>query len=145
MQHDNPFDRVMPNSSNPDVILAARTILLAEDDDAIRSYVVRLLRRHGFQVLAARHGKEALELAEQHIGDIVLLLTDVVMPHMGGFELAARFRELRPDAKIVMMSGSTQGHVIPRGVSDGTTPFIQKPFETQQLMRTVQRSLDEFA
>lgn len=128
-----------PSPNEP--LLDSRTILLAEDEDAIRSLVVRLLRRHGFQVLAARHGKEALELAEHHAGGIDLLLTDVVMPQMGGFELAERFRELRPDAKVVMMSGYTQGNVIPRGVSDGTTPFIQKPFETQQLMRTVQRAL----
>lgn len=134
----------MPDVKNgQEHALEGRTILLAEDEDAIRSLVVRLLRRHGFQVLAARHGKEALELAEQHAGDIDLLLTDVVMPHMGGFELVERFREIRPDAKVVMMSGYTQGNVIPRGVADGTTPFIQKPFETQQLMRTVQRALDD--
>ena len=102
-----------------------------------------LQSQHGFQVLAARHGREALDLAEQHVGDIDLLLTDVIMPHMGGFELAERFREIRPDAKVVMMSGYTQGNVIPLGVADGTTPFIQKPFETQQLMRTVQRALDD--
>ncbi len=130
-------------SKSHEPTLDGRTILLAEDEDAIRSLVVRLLRRHGFQVLAARHGREALDLAEQHVGDIDLLLTDVVMPQMGGFELAERFREIRPDAKVVMMSGYTQGNVIPRGVADGTTPFIQKPFETQQLMRTVQRALDD--
>lgn len=120
---------------------AAQTILLAEDEDAIRSLVVRLLRRNGFEVIAAHNGREALELAAAYDGEINLLLTDVVMPLMGGFELVEEFRRRHPDAKVVLMSGYTQGNVIPRGVEDGTMPFLQKPFETQQLMRTVQDAL----
>src|SRR5204862_5464669 len=80
------------------------TVLLVEDDDAVRSLARAVLRRHGYTVLEARHGVDALRLAERHRDTIHLLITDVVMPHMNGRELADRLASVRPKMRVLFMS-----------------------------------------
>jgi signal transduction histidine kinase/CheY-like chemotaxis protein len=114
------------------------TILVVEDEDALRRLVVRLLERAGYQVVAARNGVDALRHAALTTDRIELVLTDVVMREMGGAELAAAIREARPDLPILFMSGYTNAEV---AVGPGALPadavFIQKPFSTSELLERV--------
>ncbi|MEZ4410627.1 MAG: response regulator [Polyangiales bacterium] len=113
------------------------TVLLVEDDDAVRALAQEILKRHGYRVLPARNAGEALLLAERHAGPIHLVLTDVVMPHMGGRELVGRLRPLRPSTRVVFMSGYTDGPV----GHDGA-PLVTKPFTVEGLARAVRDALD---
>ncbi len=113
------------------------TVLLVEDDDGVRALAQEILRRHGYRVLPARNAGEALLLAERHAGPIHLMLSDVVMPHMGGRELVQRLRPLRPAARVVFMSGYTDGPVDIDGV-----PLVTKPFTVEGLARAVRDALD---
>ena len=83
------------------------TVLLVEDEDAVRALAREVLRRQGYVVLEARHGVDALRVAERHTDDIHLMITDVVMPHMSGRELAERLGSVRPKMKVLFMSGAT--------------------------------------
>ena len=88
------------------------TILLAEDEDALRESVAAYLKKHGYKVLAASNGEEALQVAEQYSGQIHLLLTDVVMPKLEGAELATRAGEARPGIPTLFMSGYTDHRLL---------------------------------
>ena len=102
----------------------ARTILLAEDKEGIRNLVCRLLADNGWNVIAAKNGKEALEAAHQHEGPIDLLLSNIDMPEMSGIELAAEIKHLRPETKILFISALPSGTL----VLDGNWEFLPKPF-----------------
>ncbi len=118
------------------------TVLLAEDDELVRLLVREILRVNGYTVLEARDGREALALAEGHRGTIDLLLTDVVMPKMGGRELAERIHALRPDTRILYMSGYTDDAIVRHGVLEEEIPFLQKPFTAVRLSRKVREVLN---
>jgi DNA-binding response OmpR family regulator len=118
------------------------TILLVEDDTIVSNLVHQILKRTGYHVLAAHHGAEALRVAIQHQGPIHLLLTDVVMPLMGGRDLAKRLRELRKGTKVLFMSGYTDDAGIHLGALEPGTGFIQKPFTPDSLSRKVRDVLD---
>jgi PAS domain S-box-containing protein len=118
------------------------TILLVEDDTIVKNLVHQILTRTGYRVLAAHHGAEALRVAIQHQGPIHLLLTDVVMPLMGGRDLAKRLRELRKGTKVLFMSGYTDDAGIHLGALEPGTAFIQKPFTPDSLSRKVRDILD---
>ncbi len=120
----------------------SETILLAEDDDAIRKLVHLMLKKSGYTVLQARHGSEALPICEGHQGPIHLLVTDVVMPHLGGGELARRLLTLRPEIKVLYLSGYTDEAVVRHGVQSAETSFLQKPFSPDALIRKVREVLD---
>jgi CheY-like chemotaxis protein len=115
------------------------TILLAEDESGVRNYARQILERHGYTIVAASNGREALMAARQHPGEIQLLLTDVVMPQMGGAELAAAFAAARPEARILCMSGYSE-RLWP-GAQAGRN-YIQKPFTPSGLLRQVREVLD---
>ncbi len=117
------------------------TILLVEDEDAVRSLAREVLRRHGYVVLEARHGVDAMRVAERHPDDIHLLLTDVVMPHMGGRDLARRLGAVRPNMKTLLMSGYTDHASLPEDLVPGAK-FLQKPFTPELLARRVRGLLD---
>jgi len=117
------------------------TVLLVEDEDAVRALAREVLRRHGYVVLEARHGLDALRVAERHTDDIHLLITDVVMPHMSGRDLAERLSSVRPSMKLLFMSGYTDHAVMHRDLTPGSA-FVQKPFTPEVLARTVRRILD---
>jgi PAS domain S-box-containing protein len=119
------------------------TLLLVEDEAAVRSSARRLLERQGYHVLEARHGADALRIAEESSRPIDLVVTDLVMPEMGGKELAERLRAHRPGLKVLFMSGYTEKVITAGGVMPPNTGFVEKPFTVEQLMRRLREILDE--
>jgi PAS domain S-box-containing protein len=113
------------------------TVLLAEDEDAVRRLVQRALELHGYSVLPARSGEEAEQIERSHLGPIHLLITDVVMPGMGGRELADTIKSRRPQLKILYMSGYTNDEVVRHGVTLARDAFLQKPFTPSGLVAMV--------
>lgn len=114
----------------------AESILLVEDERAVRRILSRELKKYGYLVLESDDGAAALEFAASHPYPIDLLITDVVMPHMGGGELAKRLRSSRPDLKVVFMSGHTDRRAVQEIAETGFT-VLSKPFAPAQLMETV--------
>jgi signal transduction histidine kinase len=118
------------------------TILLAEDDNAIRALTTRLLTRSGYHVIAADRGEAALELARKYAGLIQLLVTDVVMPGMSGVDLWQQLRQERPACRVLFLSGWASDAIVSHGVIDSHTPFLQKPFTAESLIRSIREVLD---
>jgi CheY-like chemotaxis protein len=118
------------------------TILLVEDEDGVRQLVSTVLQRHGFTVLEARHGSDALHLTTEHPGPIHLVLTDVVMPGMGGQELAQRLKPLHPDLKVLYMTGYTDYAHLHPDLPDQEIYYLQKPFKAHGLLQRVRELLD---
>jgi len=117
------------------------TILLVEDEDGVRGLVRQVLKRKGYSVLEARDGGEALLTCEHFHEPIHLLLTDVVLAHMSGRELAERLSVLRPEMKVLYMSGYTDDAIVQHGVLTQEAAFLQKPFTTEALARKVREVL----
>ncbi|HKP95797.1 MAG TPA: PAS domain S-box protein [Fibrobacteria bacterium] len=123
-------------------LTGSETVLVAEDDFAVRSLVKDILASYGYRVLEAGNGVEAMEAAGRFPGKIDLLLTDLVMAQMGGRELADRMKSLRPQLKTIYMSGYTDDAIVLHGVFTKTDPFLQKPFAPESLARMVRQVLD---
>ena len=119
------------------------TILLVEDEEAVRKLAVQFLRRHDYFVLEALHGSDALLVCEQHQGPVHLMVTDVVMPGMSGRELAERLSSLHPEMKVLYMSGYTDNAIVHHGVLDEGMNYIQKPFSMEMLAKKVREVLDK--
>jgi PAS domain S-box-containing protein len=119
------------------------TILLVEDDKALKGVIAKGLQKYGYLVWQAANGYEALAISKREKGPIHLLLTDVVMPQMGGRELAERLRQLRPEIKVLYMSGYTTNAVVHHGVLDAGLNFIQKPVKIHSLIQKVQEVLED--
>jgi CheY-like chemotaxis protein len=117
------------------------TVLLAEDEESLRELIGELLEASGYQVLAAEDPTKAIETAERHGGVIHLLLTDVLMPGMNGRELAQRVRELRPDIRVLYMSGHTEDSIAQSGLLEPGALLISKPFTQESLARKVREAL----
>jgi CheY-like chemotaxis protein len=117
------------------------TVLVVEDQDGIRDIVGESLRRNGYKVLIAVDGNEALQIASTYTDPIHLLVTDLVMPNIGGQELARRLTPLRPHMKVLYMSGYSE-HATNSGDIAAAT-VLQKPFSLDALARNVRRVLDE--
>jgi PAS domain S-box-containing protein len=118
------------------------TILLVEDETALRALTTRVLTSAGYTVLDAADGAEALRVLEQYAGPVHLTLTDVVMPGMSGRELAERLQQLRPETKVLYMSGYTDDAILRHGVLDDPAHFIGKPYTPADLRRRVREALD---
>jgi CheY-like chemotaxis protein len=119
------------------------TILLVEDEPAVRTLAARVLREYGYTVLEAANGEEALCVAHEQTGPAIqLLLTDVVMPHLGGRDLAARLKALHPTIKSVFVSGYTDDMAVHHGILDPGAAFLQKPYAPAALVRKVREVLD---
>jgi len=119
----------------------AETVLLVEDLDSVRALSDAVLTRRGYRVLAASGGEEALRLAGEHAGTIHLLVTDVVMPRMTGPELATRIAALRPNIKVLFMSGYTDGAIVEHGLLPVGSEFLQKPAAPAALLDRVRKLL----
>ena len=121
---------------------SGETILLVEDDAALRALMSKALRKYGYQVWEAANGEEAILICAKEKGPIHLLLTDVVMPQMGGGELAERLAQLRPEIKVLYMSGYTTNAIVHHGVLDEGINFIQKPLKVLSLLQKVREVLE---
>ena len=128
--------------NNPVASRGTETLLLAEDDESIRALGARVLGSLGYNVLVARTGREALRIVAEYKGTIDLIATDVVMPEMNGSQLVEKVLEARPEIRVLFMSGYTDDEVMRRGVIDGQTAFLQKPFTPDMLARKVREVLD---
>jgi two-component system CheB/CheR fusion protein len=120
----------------------SEVVLLVEDEDGVRQLGRRILERAGYTVIEARHGKEGLSVCESREGPIHILVTDVLMPGIGGRELAERAALLRPEMKALFVSGHTDDSVLNMGIKLRGTPFLQKPFTLVQLAKKVREVLD---
>jgi two-component system cell cycle sensor histidine kinase/response regulator CckA len=143
------FPRVDPeDAETPPAAQAAdtrggsETILLVEDENTVRNVAARVLLNQGYAIHGASNGEEALELLERLEGKVDLVLTDVVMPDMGGIELAGRIAERWPRLKVVYMSGYAEGDKPQPGFSDSEQSFLPKPFSAESLMLKVRELLD---
>jgi len=123
-------------------LFGKETILLVEDEESVRVLLRTILNNFGYAVLDAQSGGDALLLCEQHTEGIDLLLTDVVMPRMSGRQLAERLALVRPEMKVLYMSGYTSDAVVRHGVHHGTIAFIQKPITPGVFARRVREALD---
>jgi PAS domain S-box-containing protein len=130
------------SGAEPAAPRGAETILLAEDDDAVRALAERVLRSNGYSVLAARDPAAALGLLKEHNGSIDLLLTDVIMPRVSGRYLANAVLDERPDTRVLYMSGYTDDAVLRHGVLDAGLAYLEKPFTPGGLLRKVREALD---
>jgi DNA-binding NtrC family response regulator len=119
------------------------TVLVVEDEPAILKMGTMMLERLGYRVLAAGTPGEAIGLAEEHVSEIHLLITDVVMPEMNGRDLAERMQAFYPGMKILFMSGYTASVIAHRGVLDEGVNFMQKPFSMKDLAVKVREALRE--
>ncbi len=120
----------------------SETLLLAEDDESIRALATRVLEALGYKLLVARTGREALQIVAEHKGSIHMIATDVVMPEMNGSQLVEKVLEARPGIRVLFMSGYTDDEVMRRGVINGQTAFLQKPFTPALLAHKVREVLD---
>jgi PAS domain S-box-containing protein len=123
----------------------SETILIAEDEPMVRELTREILEDAGYSVLEARDGQEAVTLAGAHAGPIHLLLSDVVMPGMMGGETAARVRQLRPEVRVLFMSGHADDPAVESGEAHGDAPLLAKPFSPTALTARVREALDPAA
>ncbi len=136
-----PESKVKPDS----VGTASRgneTILLVEDDDALREMVRRALTRYGYEVLVACDGRDGIAVAGQHSASIHLLLTDLLMPNVSGRELSDSILKSRPDTRVVFMSGYTDDVAMLEGIESSSVDFLRKPFTIENLTRKIREVLD---
>jgi PAS domain S-box-containing protein len=129
-------------SENLESLRGAETVLVVEDEAVVREMATEILRENGYHVLEAQHANAALDLAAQYDEEIHLMLTDVVMPQMSGRDLADQLKPLRPEMKVLYMSGYTDDAIVHHGVLEEGTAFISKPFRIDALARKVRETLD---
>ncbi len=119
----------------------AETILLVEDEAAVRTLAKRILTMKGYRVLEASDGAIALRVAAGHVGEIDLVLTDVAMPNLGGRGMVEELKELSPGMRVLFMSGYPKEEVFPEKGIAAHTPYLQKPFTSETLSAVVRSAL----
>ena len=124
------------------VELGSETVLIVEDDDGLRKFAQKALQNYGYRVLVTENGEDALRVCKEHDGQIHLMITDVVMPKMGGREAADRLQPLYPQMKVIYMSGYTDDAIVHYGVLEPGLNFLEKPFSTEDLARKAREALD---
>jgi CheY-like chemotaxis protein len=132
-------------SAEPDELMPVRgsgVVLVTEDEDPIRALSRRILEREGYTVLEARDGREAIRVAAGYQGRIDLLITDLVMPNVGGTELFSHLRLLRADLRVLFVSGYTDDDILRRGLSNPDSAFLQKPFTARALAAAAKAALE---
>jgi PAS domain S-box-containing protein len=132
---------VEPTPAEPVSLAGSETVLLVEDEKSVRALSRSILERYGYTVLEAGSGKEGLEVARQFPLPIHLVLTDVVMPEMGGTDLASQLETLRPGVRVLYMSGYTDDAIFRHGLLTKGRSFLQKPFTPEALARKVREAL----
>ena len=129
-------------SPPPPAISGTETLLIVENEAAIRNLLQMALRKNGYTVLAAESGREALDLVSTHSGPIHLLITDVMMPDIDGPELVRRLSAIRPETRALFMSGYMDDALGEQGVLPSSVNFIQKPFSPSTIAQKVRDILD---
>ena len=140
---DEPLEELRRRVEVKEVPRGTETILIVEDEEDVLKLAGRILSRQGYKVLEASQGLDAFLIAEKYEDLIHLLVTDVVMPKIGGRELADRIAEIRPEIKVLYMSGYTDNAIVHHGVLREGMEFIQKPFTVEGLARKVREVLDK--
>lgn len=125
-----------------EVRTGSETILVVEDDAAVRDFISTILQQAGYRVVAARHGDHALEIWQQHQDRFELVITDLVMPHISGHMLIEKFRSLSPRVRFLCTSGYADDAIARHGDLDPDIPFLRKPFSADTLLQTVREALD---
>jgi two-component system, cell cycle sensor histidine kinase and response regulator CckA len=138
---EQPPEPKVVDAARAEPVVRLETILVVEDEAGIRALVRKILRRQGYEVLEAANGEEGLAISREHPGPIDLLITDVIMPEVGGRELVDRFHELRGTAKVLYVSGYTDDSSIYSGKYPPGTAFLQKPFTLGALLDKVKEVL----
>ena len=126
----------------PSAISGTETLLIVENEAAIRNLLQMALQKNGYRVLTAESGREALDLVNAHSGPIHLLITDVMVPEIDGPELVRRLSTLRPDTRTLFMSGYMDDALGEQGVLPSNVNFIQKPFSPRTIAQRVREILD---
>jgi CheY-like chemotaxis protein len=123
------------------VLPAFGTILVVEDEAGVRQSLLRILVAEGYTVLSAPNGKEGLAAFVAHAGDVDLLITDIVMPGMGGRDLARKCSDLRKGLKVLYVSGYTKDSLLSQQTFDDGIEFLEKPFTRDSVLKTVRQAL----
>ncbi|MBI3280165.1 MAG: response regulator [Acidobacteria bacterium] len=121
---------------------AHRTILLVEDDEQVRGLVRNLLSGNGYTVLEARTGSNGVQVAQDHAGEIDLLVADMLLPELSGFDLAQQLRSRFPRMKVLFMTGYVEGDIVQKCVGELGASFLDKPFQPAALVKKVREILD---
>jgi PAS domain S-box-containing protein len=142
-QVDEALEELREKVETRELPRGIETVLIVEDDKEVRKLVARILENHGYKVLEASQGSEALPLSKEYQEPIHLMLADVVMPGLDGRELAERIKLLHPRMKVLYMSGYTENAITHHGILEKGMNYIQKPFTVDALTRKVREVLDE--
>jgi two-component system, cell cycle sensor histidine kinase and response regulator CckA len=140
---DEVADEQTLGSGVPTLPAGSETVLLVEDDDLVRDLTMEMLKECGYAVITASNGEEGLQVSSEFEGRIDLMITDVVMPGMSGRELAEQIAVLRPESRVLYMSGYTDDAIVRHGILDEHVSFIQKPFSANLLMMKAREVLDQ--
>jgi len=141
-QVEEAVSAIEPKTTMVTRLKGRETVMVVEDDNTLREVIARGLKKFGYVVLTAANGGEALLLCEKRKGPIHLLLTDVVLPQMGGRELAERLLSVRPDLKVLYMSGYTENAIVHHGILNEDVGFLQKPFKVNVMVQKIREALD---
>ncbi len=140
---DEPLEEDVEVSREEELPRGDETVLIVEDEEEVRKIAVAVLRRQGYRVLEAPQGGDAFLICEKYEGPIHLMLTDVVMPRMDGMELAERLLSMRPEMKVIFMSGYADHAILRHGILKEGMEYIQKPFTVEGLARKVREVLEK--
>jgi len=125
-----------------ELLPGSETLLLVEDEPAVRQSEREFLALTGYNVLEARDGEDAISVAREYNGNIDMMITDVIMPHMNGAKLAERLLLERPEMRVLFVSGYAETTVLRHGAIDVTTRFLQKPFSLKMLAKKIRQVLE---
>jgi DNA-binding NtrC family response regulator len=140
---DEPIEEVAEKAAIDEIPRGNETILIVEDDEAVRKLAARVLEKQGYTVLEAHQEFEAMSFCKEREDPIHLILMDVVMPGTSGRKLTGSLKEVRQDFKVLYMSGYTDNAIVHHGVLEKGVNFIQKPFTFEGLARKVREVLDK--
>jgi len=140
---DEPLEQLEKAKKTEEIPQGNETILVVEDDEAVRKLAVRVLEKQGYTALQAKLGEEALNICQQHNETIHLILVDVVMPYLSGHQLIETLKQMRQDFKVLYMSGYTDNAIVHHGILEKGVNYLQKPFTFEGLARKVREVLDK--